>query len=96
MKSGVQFRPSGRNLVLAGTVALFLIWVVFNYSRLMGDQNGVLRLVLGMLFALLIVFRAKPAGSAERRLSPRLIPAAAVAPIDAAGVIRPVKTPSRG
>ena len=63
--AGVADAEQTAEPVLACTVAVFLIWLAFNYYRLTGDQNGVLRFVLGMLFALLILFRAKPEGSAS-------------------------------
>ena len=48
-----------RWLILGGTGVLFAVWLALNFSRLTCDQNGTIRLFLGLLFAVLILFRPK-------------------------------------
>ncbi len=49
-----------RKLVLLAVVAFFAIWLGSNLGRLLGQQDGTIRFVLGALFALLILLRPKP------------------------------------
>jgi len=43
--------------VLCGGIVFFLSWMGLNYERLTGDQEGLIRLVLGLLFAGAILWR---------------------------------------
>lgn len=39
---------------------LFILWLTLNFARITGDETGFIRLVLGLLFSGLILFRRKP------------------------------------
>jgi len=67
-----------RKAVLAAALVLFGAWAAANFGRLTGIEEGLIRFVLGTLFATLILLRPKPAGSGARPPSV-LIPAVAVA-----------------
>ena len=81
MRSGSHGIPFERKIVLLGAAVLFGIWAYFNFARLTGDQNGILRLVLGLLFSVLILFRPKP----EREAFP--LPSWTVTAAAAAGTL---------
>ena len=49
-----------RKTVLLAALALLGAWIAANYSRLTGDQHGMVRFVLGGLFAALVLVRPKP------------------------------------
>ncbi len=49
-----------RKLVFSITACLFAAWLIFNFKRLFNGQDGLVRLVLGLLFSILIMFRPKP------------------------------------
>lgn len=51
-----------RLAVLAAAMAMFVAWIVFNWTRIAVDQNGIIRLTLGLLFTALIVLRPKATG----------------------------------
>ena len=46
-------------LVLGVAILMFGVWLALNGSRMAADQNGIIRLVLSLFFALLIVARPK-------------------------------------
>jgi len=48
-----------RKTVLVGAVSLFAMWFVANSPRILGDDDGLIRFVLGSLFAILILLRQK-------------------------------------
>ena len=68
---------SSRKIVLFAAAILFLVWGFLNFGRLTADQEGLIRLVLGALLALAILFRWKPVGEGSDR-RPWLAPAAGV------------------
>ncbi len=49
-----------RKAVLAAAVILVVSWITGNFGRITGDEDGIIRFVLGSVFALLILFRWKP------------------------------------
>ena len=48
-----------RKIVLGSAVLLLLAWIISNFGVITGDREGVIRLVLGALFAIVIMFRWK-------------------------------------
>ncbi|MFC1497869.1 archaeosortase/exosortase family protein [Verrucomicrobiota bacterium] len=46
-------------IVLFAAVILFVVWLALNFMRIIGDQNGIIRFVLGSLFSVLILLRRK-------------------------------------
>ena len=68
-----------RRVVLLSALLLFGLWVVWHFQRLTGDQEGVIRFVLGGLLALVILFRWKPRDQEPVSLPAGMVPAAAVA-----------------
>ena len=46
-----------RGIILWCTAVLFLLWLTLNFSRLTAGQNGIIRLVLGGVFSVLILLR---------------------------------------
>ncbi|MBN2302327.1 MAG: exosortase/archaeosortase family protein, partial [Lentisphaerae bacterium] len=49
-----------RSVVLVAAIVLFLAWIVAHMRRIIGGSDDVIRIVLGFLFALLILLRWKP------------------------------------
>lgn len=64
-----------RRIVLLAAMALFAVWAAANSGRLAGGEDGLIRFVLGTVFALLLLLRQK----AERpaAIARRAVPAAA-------------------
>jgi len=60
-----------RRVVILGAAGLFGLWLTLNFTRLFADSNGMLRFMLGLGFAVLILFRPKPAGELPPALFPR-------------------------
>ena len=55
-----------RKAVLVSGVSLFALWTVLHLPRLTGAQDGAIRFALGLVFALLILFRRKVDEADER------------------------------
>lgn len=49
-----------RKTVLGAVIGLFVVWLALNFSRITADQDGFIRFVLGLFFAVLIMIRWKP------------------------------------
>lgn len=69
-----------RRTVLGASFVLLAFWIWANFARLTGDQHGMVRFVLGTLFALLILLRPKRGADGGRQVS-------AGVPVYAAGVL---------
>lgn len=55
-----------QKVILAVSGGLPLAWIISNYDRIEGDQDGVIRLVLGLVLCLLVLVRPKrQQGTAE-------------------------------
>jgi len=67
-----------QKVVLAVAAVLPLAWLASNYERIEGDQDGVIRLVLGLVLSLLVLVRPKRPQGASRR-SARVAPVIGVA-----------------
>ena len=50
-----------RKTLLVVTATLFTAWLAVQFSRLTGDETGMIRFVLGTVFSLAILLRPKPA-----------------------------------
>ena len=48
-----------KRVVLIAAIVLFLTWIVVNFGRIAGDDDGIIRFVLGTFLALLILARWK-------------------------------------
>jgi len=48
-----------RKTVVSLVAAVFILWVFFHYRMIAGDENGTVRFILGILFALIILLRRK-------------------------------------
>ena len=55
-----------RKIVLLAAGALFLVWLFGNAPRIIAEDEGFIRFVLGLLFSALILLRWKPLNE-ERR-----------------------------
>ena len=53
--------------VLLGAIALFGAWLAVHMDRIMIDEDGLIRFVLGLLFAILILLRWKAPDSRSVR-----------------------------
>lgn len=62
-----------RKSVLWGSLGLLAAWILGNFARLTGDQDGLVRFVLGSLFAALILFRPKEANGPAPARRPLLV-----------------------
>jgi len=71
-----------RSGVLAGALLLFVAWLAGNIGRLTGDQEGLIRFVLGLLFALLILGRCP-----RERMPPPQRPSRWAAPLAGGGAL---------
>lgn len=78
-----------RKTVLGLVIAVFLLWAVFHFRMIAGDANGTVRFVLGILFALLILFRWKGKSNDASAAQRVIVPVAAVigAVLALAGII---------
>lgn len=55
-----------KRLVLFSVLCVLTAWIAGNYSRITEDQSGFVRLVLGLLFGMIVLFRwKKPADGPE-------------------------------
>jgi len=66
-----------RKIVLLAAAVLFLVWGFLNIGRLTGDQEGLIRIVLGVILSLAILLRWKPAEEGLGR-RPWLAPTAGI------------------
>jgi len=55
-----------RKTVLLAAAVLFGAWAAGNFGRITGEQEGVIRFVLGLVLAVLILFRPKPTATFAR------------------------------
>jgi exosortase/archaeosortase family protein len=60
-------------VVILGAAGLFGLWLALNFTRLFADPNGMLRFLLGLGFAVLLLFRPKPAGELSPVAFPRWV-----------------------
>lgn len=67
-----------RKTVLAAAIGLFAVWFIANSPRIVGDDDGFIRFVLGALFAILILLRQK-SSEAEIVLPRWTVPALLIA-----------------
>lgn len=67
-----------KRLVLIAALVLLAIWTVFNFGRLTGDQDGLIRFVLGLFFAVAILFRTRSMSEEPPRVPGFAVPALAV------------------
>jgi len=56
------------------TTTLFMVWLVGHFGRLAGDQDGLIRFVLGVLFAIVILLRPKPSDKPASPPGRRIVP----------------------
>lgn len=64
-----------KKVVLGAAGVLFVAWLIGNMSRIIGVQEGLIRMVLGGVLAALILLRFKPEDSAEFISSRFILPA---------------------
>lgn len=79
----------GKKLVLTGAGVLFGTWLAAHFPRVVGDEDGLLRLILGSFLSLLILLRWKPQPSPSAPVVPArpLIPAMMGAGLTVGGLI---------
>ncbi|OVE73482.1 hypothetical protein BVX94_03825 [bacterium B17] len=69
-----------KRVVLFSVLCVLFVWIGSNYSRITEDQSGFVRLILGTLFGLIVLFRwKKPTDGEERSAEGWHIPVLSVA-----------------
>jgi exosortase/archaeosortase family protein len=63
-----------KRLIMGVAAILFASWVAVHFDRLTGDQDGLIRFVLGTVLSVLILFRLRPVIEAAPRIPGWIMP----------------------
>ncbi len=67
-----------RKIVMFAGMLLFGVWMATHWARITGDEDAIIRLTLGILFAVIIIFRNKDLAKSRMKLPSWIVPIALV------------------
>jgi len=80
----------GSNAILFAGAAVFFGWVIWHFGKLIEDDGGVVRVVLGIVLAFPVIFRWKRRDDREKPLRPICVSALAGMVLVVCGLIIPI------
>lgn len=75
---------NAKRIVMLAAAALFAVWLTVYWDRVTGDADASIRFTLGILFAVLVIFRRKDEASQRLRIPDAVFPISLVAGVLAA------------